>query len=408
MDRVRSGVRFIRRPCNVLPGPADHVSQASESRRVGGHRDRRGLSRPIWALLLLPIFAVTGCASMGPGSVTRDRFDYSEAVGESWKTQMLLNLVKLRYGDIPVFMDVGQVVAGYSIQRTLAATASIPTFYLGPAPNAQTTTFGGAAGITYNDSPTITYTPLAGERFARSMMGNIPPSSIMNVLQAGFPVDVVLRLAVQSVNGIDNRRVAGGISREHVRPANPEFYTLLQQLGRIQNSGDIGVRREGAKGDELTLVFRRNHSAAVKQAVSNVVSLLGLDPNIHEYKIVYGAVPRNNKEIALLSRSIFEVLLDISSTIIVPESHVTERRVGATAEGDLGPEGTIPPLIRISSSSERPGDAFVAIPYHGHWFSIDDKDPASKNLFSFILLLFTFVETGSKDITPVLSIPTTR
>src|SRR5712664_3231019 len=131
MDRVRSGVRFIRRPCNVLPGPADHVSQASESRRVGGHRDRRGLSRQIWALLLLPIFAVTGCASMGPGSVTRDRFDYSEAVGESWKTQMLLNLVKLRYGDIPVFMDVGQVVAGYSLQRTLSGTAAVNTFNQG-------------------------------------------------------------------------------------------------------------------------------------------------------------------------------------------------------------------------------------------------------------------------------------
>jgi hypothetical protein len=69
---------------------------------------------------------------MGPGTVTRDRFDYGESVGESWKTQMLLNLVKLRYGDIPVFMDVGQVVAGYSIQRTLAATASVPTFYQGP------------------------------------------------------------------------------------------------------------------------------------------------------------------------------------------------------------------------------------------------------------------------------------
>src|SRR6266851_2611685 len=117
MDRVRSGVRFIRRPCNVLPGLAYHVSHASESRRV--RRDRQRPSCPIWALLLLPIFAVTGCASMGPGSVTRDRFDYSESVGESWKTQMLLNLVKLRYGDIPVFMDVGQVVAGYSLQRTL-------------------------------------------------------------------------------------------------------------------------------------------------------------------------------------------------------------------------------------------------------------------------------------------------
>jgi hypothetical protein len=346
---------------------------------------------------------------MGPGSVTRDRFDYGEAVGESWKTQMLLNLVKLRYGDIPVFMDVGQVVAGYSVQRTLTGTAAVNTFNQGAPLNAITSVLGGTAGITYNDSPTITYTPLAGERFARSLMSNIPPSSIFNVLQAGFPVDVVLRLAVQSVNGIDNRRVAGGISREHVRPADPEFYKLLEQLGRIQNSGDIGVRvPAGGKGDELTLVFRRKRSAAVDQAVHNVASILGLDPNASEYRIVYGAVPRGNTEIALLSRSIFEVLLDISSSITVPETDVTERRVAATPEGDLGPEGTIAPLIRISSSSGRPSDAFVAIPYHGHWFSIDDRDPASKNLFSFILLLFTFVETGSKDVAPVLTIPTTR
>ena len=102
---------------------------------------------------------------MGPGTVTRDRFDYGEAVGESWKTQMLLNLVKLRYGDIPVFMDVGQVVAGYSMQRTLSGTASVNTFNQGPPLNAITSTLGATAGVTYNDSPTITYTPLAGRAF---------------------------------------------------------------------------------------------------------------------------------------------------------------------------------------------------------------------------------------------------
>jgi hypothetical protein len=369
----------------------------------------RRLRRLLPAWLFLPIFAVMGCDSMGPGTVARDRFDYSAAVGESWKTQMLLNLVKMRYGDIPVFLDVGQIVAGYSMQKSIGATGNIPTtFYQGPPLNAVTSTLGVAAGVTYNDSPTITYTPLAGERFARSMMSSIPPSSVMNVLQAGFPVDIVLRLAVQSVNGIDNRRVAGGISREHVRPANPEFYQLLDQLGRIQNSGDIGVRREGPKGDELTLVFRRNHSAAVRQAARNVTNILGLDPNLREFRIVYGAVPRDNKEIALLTRSIFEVLLDIAATINVPDDHVAERRVAPTAEGDLGPQGTIAPLIKIVSSQYPPGDAFVAVPYHGRWFSIDDKDPASKNLFSFILLLFTFVETGSRDMAPVLTIPTTR
>ena len=60
------------------------------------------------------------------------------------------------------------------------------------------------------------------------------------------------------------------------------------------------------------------------------------------------------------------------------------------------------------SSRDRPADAFVAIPYPGHWFSIDDRDVPSKNLFSSLLMLFTLVETGSKDIVPVLSIPTTR
>jgi hypothetical protein len=358
------------------------------------------------ALLLLPFLSLTACPSIGPATVVRDRFDYSSSVGESWKSQMLLNLVKMRYGDIPVFMDVGQVVAGYSIQRSIQATASVPTFYLGPAANATTSTLGGTVGVTHNDSPTITYTPLQGERFARSMMGSIPPASIMNVLQAGIPVDVVLRLAVQSVNSIDNRRVAGGISREHVRPADPAFYTLLEQLGRIQNAGDIGVR--AGKPDEITLVFRPNRSAAVNQAVANVAKILNLDPTSREFKVVYGAVQRDKKEIAILTRSIYEVLLDISYTINVPDEHVAERRVSSTPEGDLGPKGPIDPLIRITSSSSQPDDAFVAIPYHGYWFSIDDKDPYSKNLFSFILLLFTFVETGSRDITPVLSIPTIR
>ena len=34
-------------------------------------------------LLLLPCLILTGCESMGPGTVTRDRFDYAGAVGDS-------------------------------------------------------------------------------------------------------------------------------------------------------------------------------------------------------------------------------------------------------------------------------------------------------------------------------------
>ncbi len=380
-------------------------AQTLESRRNRRGREGQGLSGLIQVLLLLAVLAMAGCASIGPDTVTRDRFDYTGAVAESWKSQMLLNLVKIRYGDTPVFLDVGQIVAGYSYQRGVLASANASAFNSGPPPQAVVGSFGATAQGTYNDSPTITYAPLAGERFARSLMTPIPPSAVLNVIQAGFPVDVVLRLAVQAVNGVDNRRV----ELHHVRPADPEFYVLLRDLRRIQESGDLGVRLDRVdKEERLHLVLRPNLPAAVETAGLNISKILGLDPAAPEFRVVYGAVAANDKEIALLTRSIREVLVDLSSVISVPEAHVTERRVGPTPGGELGPEGPVPPLIRIASSADRPDDAFVATPYRGYWFSIDDRDMASKNLFSFIIFLFTFVETGTKEAAPILTIPTTR
>jgi hypothetical protein len=354
--------------------------------------------------LVLAVIVMSGCSSIGPTTVSRDRFDYTEAVAESWKSQMLLNLVKMRYGDAPVFLDVGQVVAGYSIQRTVSATANAFSTQ-GFSPGATTGSLGLGAEGRFNDTPTITYTPLAGENFARQMMTPIPPSAILSVIQAGLPLENVFRLGVQSINGVDNRRVRV----DHVRPASPEFYVLLRDLGRLQNAGDIGARVDRSDKDaKLTLVFRPNLSAVEENAVRDIAKILGLDPGARQFRVVYGSVAADDKEIALLTRSMVEVLEDLSSVIAVPEAHVTERRVRPRPGADLGPNGPIPPLVRIASSVERPSDAFVAVPYRGHWFSIDDRDVASKHLLSSIMFLFTFVQTGVKDAAPILTIPTTR
>jgi hypothetical protein len=66
-------------------------------------------SRPVsrlmkQACLLLATLRMTGRTSIWPGTVVRDRFDYTGAVAESRKSQILLKLVKLPYGATPVFL----------------------------------------------------------------------------------------------------------------------------------------------------------------------------------------------------------------------------------------------------------------------------------------------------------------
>jgi hypothetical protein len=108
----------------------------------------------VWAMVLL-----SGCAGFGPLTVSRDRFDYTAAISDSWKNQMLFNMVKLRYGDAPVFLDVSSVISQYQIAGAINLNA---TTNQQPWSSSQTM---GVAG-TYVDRPTITYTPLMGDKFA--------------------------------------------------------------------------------------------------------------------------------------------------------------------------------------------------------------------------------------------------
>jgi hypothetical protein len=335
--------------------------------------------------------------------VIRDRFDYSAAVADSWKAQMLLNLVRLRYGDTGVFLDVGQIVAGYTVESVASASVGWNLGMSVPHPAVPSNVITGGVAGRFTDRPTITYTPLMGERFARSMMSPIPPAAVLSLVQAGNPVDLALRLMVNVVNGISNRY--GGELRG--QSADPEFYPLIARLRRVQLSGAIGMRVQRTNKEESVLMtFRGNLDPKIEEDVLAIRAALGLDPAARDFRVVYGSVSSSDKEIAILTRSALEVLVDLSSFITVPEADVAEQRVGATAEPDIGPDGPIRPLLRVSSGTEPPADAFIAVPYRGHWFWIDDRDMASKKMFSFIMFVFTLVEPGSKEPTPVLTIPT--
>ena len=124
---------------------------------------------------------LASCHSVGPTTIPRDRFDYSTAIGDSWKRQTLLNIVRLRYADPPIFVDVGQVVAGYSLE-TVVSVAGVSSS--AGAVQGDSASLGAQGRFT--DRPTITYTPLTGNRFIQNIVTPITPVAIFEALEDGF------------------------------------------------------------------------------------------------------------------------------------------------------------------------------------------------------------------------------
>jgi len=351
-------------------------------------------------IIILIIAGLNGCTSIGPGTVARDRFDYTTALSDSWKAQMLLNVVKLRYADAPVFLDVASVINQYGFQGTVGVSGS---WFQNPANSLLSSAAQNlnAQGI-YLDRPTITYSPLSGDKFARSLMTPIPPAAILSFLQAGYPVDLVLRLTVHAINGIHSR--FGGSAR--TREADPEFYPLVQRLRNIQQSGQIGLRvKKTPTQSESLMVFSKKPNPEIEAERDEVRKLLGLDPQTNEFNVVYGSVAANDKEIAILTRSVLEILVDLSSYIDVPRVNVEQKRTFPSPGPEVVNGAPVPGLIRIHSSAHKPDDAFAAVPYRQDWYWIDDKDFASKRLFSFIMFLFTLTDSGDKQGAPIVTIP---
>ena len=168
----------------------------------------------------------------------------------------------------------------------------------------------------------------------------------------------------------------------------------------------MGVRVAGDKdtGESLFYFSGPKPPPTIASDVAEAEKLLGLTVDAREFHAVYGVIPKDDHELAILTRSMLEILLDLSTYVQVPPEHVAEHRVLPGIEL-VTKAGQLPPLIRVQSGDSLPADAFAFTHYRGHWFWIDDRDLQTKSVFSFLMFLFTLTETGTRAVTPVLTVP---
>ena len=207
-----------------------------------------------------------------------------------------------------------------------------------------------------------------------------------------------------SINGLRNQRV----SLQGITPADPEFQRVRELMRDIQASGAVRIYiKEDADKHQTNVITLRtkNIPPEIQADILELRRLLHLNPEATELTLVSAPLPSSDTEIAVQTRSIIELLLNLAAQVEVPPEDLARHKAFPGFETGHDVPGVVP-MIRIPSSKKKPQDAFVSVFYRNTWFWIDDGDLVSKRAFAQLMQLFTMADTGSRGNQPVLTIPT--
>lgn len=352
----------------------------------------------------LLLLATTACAPLGPATIGSARFDYNEAIARSWNEQLLLNLVRLRYRDTPQFLQIGSVLARYSLQGTANAGVQF-----GGELSSRTVTSTGL-NLAYEETPTITYVPLQGEEFTRHLLAPIGPQPLFLLAQSGWSIERLLRCCVQQINGIPNAPSAAGPTPVRV-PDTAAFTALCRLLRELQVEGRLASMLDGADATRSAgeaqaprFLLRGGDSDA---RLRELRQQLGLDTGCDEFPVRSGLGPGRGCSVMLQTRSLLGVMFYLSLGVEVPEVDLAQGLATTSLGSDGKPydwRNLVGDLLRVRHAAERPADAYVAVRYRGSWWYLDDADLESKSTFFLLTWLFNLQASTTPPVGPMLTV----
>ena len=342
------------------------------------------------ALALLTLGS--GCVSIGPKQLRTDQVDYARALGEAKKREILATIVGLRYADAPAFLNVSTIIAGYTFAANGGPTVNVTS------PGA---TFTQAAGlVSYGNNPTFTFAPITGEAYAASYIRPLPPTLVLPLADGGIPIDLLLRITVQSIAGLQNGTMLGGPASN----GSPEFFELLHVLRRLQLGGELSVQyKETDHVGHVYLALGASAPAREKdpEDLARARTLLGLSGAATEIEIESGQALSGDR-IAVTTRSVLAILSSLGAQIAVPPENIANGATKPTL-GLVGGEER--PTIVVRYSRNAPSTCYVAIAYGGLQYWIEGNDFDSKYAFTVVQDVMALAETADNSKGPVVTIP---
>ena len=352
-------------------------------------------TRKLTLRFLLTLFSIqflTACSSLGTDRMVPDRFDYNQAIGRSANQQMLLNLVRLRYRDVPVFLSVSSVLSQY--------------VFLGSANvSGADGIASGGVGVTYIDRPTISYSPLSGEDFAQQLLTPIPSASIFSLAQSGWPAAQLMMMSFERLNHLNNITFGPVLSDAQITQMQ-KFELAVQLIVKLgKHNGFDSYHGDGKDANSRYLVFEENPTPETQELITQFKKVLQLDPDITVFRITDRQINRKANEITIKLRSLLTLMGFLSHGVEVPVEHMQDKFVEQNPAATKIVNNDLFVPINIHSSAEEPDNAFVAIEYQDYWFYVDHSDHASKEAFGLLTYLYMLQAPQAPSGVPIITIP---
>ena len=311
---------------------------------------------------------LSGCVQLGSKHVETQRSSYTDVIALSDKQELLANIVRAKYNDPPVFLQIKTITVAPSIRFATNSNVSY---------NTATNGVGSllAPTVEYKNEPRIILAPLEGAEFANELL---VPTGLMPVylmLINGFSFDKIADLMLVSVNGISNSRNASVDERKDFRRAVESIQALIQQEVLY-----VTVSAESVKNGISRLEVKIKDDRKLHPELLTLRQLLNINPESNVIPISIGQESEPN-EITVHTRSLLSIINYLSSYVEVPPQDTSK-------VWPVNHSSELSKPIDIQYSLTRPANSDVAVMHRGNWFYIADTDIDSQNALYLLRIMF--------------------
>ena len=350
------------------------------------------------ALAIIFLVLIFGCAKLGPTTLKSERSNYNLAVQRTNDEQLLLNLARLKYRDTPFFMEVSSVATQFTLSTSANARTTLERGVNGLLG------LGGSVGMV--ERPTVTYSPLQGDKFIQRVLSPLPLQTITLLYHSGWRIERIFQLCFQRMNNIKNAPGASGPTPIRA-PQFKNFLAAIKYLGKLQSEDVLNLSYKN-ENESPQIILHITDEGKNSEAAQNFARILNIEPGRDQYVISFSPKQSESNQIRVVTRSLLGILFYLSQGVEAPEQDVKEGKVTRTLKksGEVFDWKEVTGgLLKVRSKSNRPDNATLRIFYRGTWFFIQDSDLKSKSTFSLLSQIFSLQAGKIKDNSPLLTLP---